>query len=267
MHGRGKGPTAAELPSLQALAPLRWVLEKSHPITRPVVFVHGVRTSSAIWSPQLDAMSRHGHHAVAIDLPAHGTRAGDRFTWDGALAVIDEAVSACAEPPLLVGLSLGGYISLAYAARNEGRLAGLVLAACSTEIRGKPVGAYRRVAHRLRRAMNDDGGSWDIVTDMLGVMKGYSSLADLRRLGVPVWLVNGRRDPLRLDERRLAGTRPGTRLSVVPRAGHDVNSHAPAAFNRIVLDALRELRLPTERLASLPTPRRVFVPLPIPVGS
>lgn len=212
-------------------------------------------------------MRRHGHHAVAVDLPAHGTRAGDRFTWDGALAAIDEAVWACAEPPLLVGLSLGGYISLAYAARNEGKLAGVLLAGCSTEIRGKPVGAYRFVAHRLRRVLSDGGGSWDIVTDVLGAMKGYSSLTDLRRINVPVWLVNGRRDPLRLNERRLAGIRPGTRLNVVPRAGHDVNSHAPAAFNRIVLGALRELGLPTGRLAHLPAPRPAFGSLPLPVGS
>ena len=252
---------------MQALVPLPCVPEKSHTITRPVVFVHGIRTSSAIWSHQLDVMRRHGHHAVAVDLPAHGTRAGDRFTWDGALAAIDEAVWTCAEPPLLVGLSLGGYISLAYAARNEGRLAGVVLAGCSTEIRGKPVGAYRFITHRLRRALSDDGGSWDIVNDMLGAMKGYSSLTDLRRISVPVWLVNGRRDPLRLDERRLAAIRPGTRLNVVPGAGHDVNSHAPAAFNRIVLGALRELGLPAKRLAHLPTPRPAFGPLPLPVGA
>jgi pimeloyl-ACP methyl ester carboxylesterase len=57
-----------------------------------------------------------------------------------------------------------------------------------------------------------------------------------------VWLVNGRRDPLRLDERRYLEARPGTRLTVVPNAGHDVNAHAPVAFNRILLDALHELR-------------------------
>jgi len=73
-------------------------------------------------------------------------------------------------------------------------------------------------------------------------MGGHSSLADLRRLLVPVWLVNGQRDVLRLEERRYLAARPGTRLTVVPGAGHDVNSHAPIVFNRILLDVLTELR-------------------------
>jgi pimeloyl-ACP methyl ester carboxylesterase len=217
-------------------------------IPRPVVFVHGVRTSSAIWSAQVAAVAEHGHRGIAIDLPGHGTRAGEKFTAEAAFAAIDEAVDGCAVPPLLVGLSLGGYTSLAYAARREGLLAGVVLAGCSTEIRGKPIGAYRRVAHHVTRALRIGGDDWAVVTEMLGEIQGYSSLADLRRVGVPVWLVNGRRDPLRLDERRLLDARPGTQLSVVPGAGHDVNTHAPIAFNQILLDALHELRRPDLRL-------------------
>jgi pimeloyl-ACP methyl ester carboxylesterase len=144
--------------------------------------------------------------------------------------------------PLLVGLSLGGYAALAYAARNQDKLAGIVLAGCSTEIKGKPLSAYRRLSHQASRAFGWGGGTWHVVTDMLAALHGYSPLADLRRLHLPVWLVNGRRDPLRIDERRYLGAAPSSQLTVVRRAGHDVNSHAPAAFNRILLDALHDLR-------------------------
>jgi pimeloyl-ACP methyl ester carboxylesterase len=201
-------------------------------------------------------MTQRGHRSVAIDLPGHGSRVLERFTAEAAFAVIDEAVDSFDVPPLLVGLSLGGYTSLAYAARREGKLAGVVLAGCSTEIRGKPIGAYRRLAHDVTRTLRIGGDDWAVVTDMLAAIKGYSPLADLRGLGVPVWLVNGRRDPLRLDERRYLGARPGTRLSVVPGAGHDVNSHQPIAFNRILLDALHELRLPALHLRDLHLPDR-----------
>jgi pimeloyl-ACP methyl ester carboxylesterase len=85
---------------------------------------------------------------------------------------------------------------------------------------------------------------------MLGALAGYSSLADLRRLRLPVWLVNGARDPLRLDERRYLRAAPAARLTVVPRAGHDVNLHAPVAFNRVLLDALHELRTPAPALTA-----------------
>ena len=210
-------------------------------IARPIVLVHGTRTSSTIWAAQVEALRRSGHPTVAIDLPGHGARADERFTLDGALAAIDDAVASCTQPPLLVGLSLGGYTALAYAGRHEERVAGVVLAGCSTEIRGKPVSLYRRASHHVTRWLGLGKGSWHVVTDMLTALAGYSPLADLRRLLVPVWLVNGARDPLRIDERRYLRAVPRARLTVVPRAGHDVNSHAPAAFNRVLLDALHEL--------------------------
>ena len=206
------------------------------------MLVHGTRTSSSIWDPQVAALEARGHATVAVDLPGPGARRGERFTLEGALEAIDEAVAACLAPPLLVGLSLGGYTSLAYAGRNEHRLAGVVLAGCSTELRGKPLGLYRHLAHHANRRLSVGGDTWHVVSDMLAAVAGYSPLADLRRLSLPVWLVNGARDPLRLDERRYLRARPGTRLTVVPGAGHDVNSHAPAAFNHALFEALAELR-------------------------
>ena len=215
---------------------------------RPIVLVHGTRTSSAIWRRQVDALERSGHRTIAIDLPGHGSRTGERFSLPGAIAAIDRAVESCTEPPLLVGLSLGGYASLAYTREHEDKIAGVVLAGCSTEIKGKPVSAYRRVADVVARTLRPVGGTWHVVTDMLTSLDGYSPLADLRSTAVPVWLVNGSRDPLRLDERRYLEARPGARLTVVPRAGHDVNAHAPVAFNRVLLNALHDLR-PRDSLA------------------
>ncbi len=148
----------------------------------------------------------------------------------------------CDRPPLLVGVSLGGYASLAYAGRHGDRVAGVVLAGCSTEIKGKPVGLYRRIAAQVTRRLPVGGVGWGVVTDMLTAMAGYSPLADLRRLVMPVWLINGRRDPLRLDEWRYRRAAPAARVSVVAGAGHDVNTHAPAAFTRALFDALAELR-------------------------
>jgi len=215
----------------------------------PIVFVHGVRTSSAIWTDQIAAMSLSGHESVAVDLPGHGARSHEQFTLRGALEAIDQAVESFAVPPLLVGLSLGGYSSLAYAARHQHKVAGVVLAGCSTEIRGKPLGAYRSLSLQVARTFRPTGGTWHVVTDMLSAMNGHSSLADLRHLLIPVWLVNGQRDILRLEERRYLAALPGTRLTVVPRAGHDVNSHAPIAFNRILLNVMHELRAAAATLA------------------
>ena len=144
-------------------------------------------------------------------------------------------------PPLLVGLSLGGYASLAYARRARAQDRRRGPGGLLDGDQGQAPHAYRRAAGSSP-ARCASAAHWHVVTDMLTSLAGYSPLADLRRTAVPVWLVNGSRDPLRLDERRYLEARPGARLTVVPRAGHDVNAHAPVAFNRVLLDALHELR-------------------------
>ncbi|GAB2453093.1 alpha/beta fold hydrolase [Xylanimonas ulmi] len=262
-----------------------------------VVFVHGMRTSSAIWDRQLEHVRDAGYDAVAVDLPAHGERRDERFTLPGAFDVIDDAVATFAadRPIALVGLSLGGYTTLAYAARDAAlhqagatreptRLAGVVAAACCSDPKGKPVALFRDVAHvtvagasaarrqaraasaRWRAALRGQGSraggsdvaallggtvavgpfrpGWDVVTDALTHLAGHSSVADVRAARVPVWLVNGSRDHLRLQEQRhLAAAYQGA-LVVVPGAGHDVNTDAPDAFNRVLTRALRDFRRP-----------------------
>ena len=127
-----------------------------------------------IWRRQVDALERSGHATIALDLPGHGARSGERFSLTGALEAIDDAVRSCSEPPLLVGLSLGGYASLAYTREHAGQIAGVVLAGCSTEIKGKPVSAYRRIADLVARVRRPGGGSWRVVTDILTSLAGYS---------------------------------------------------------------------------------------------
>ena len=58
----------------------------------PVVFLHGLRTSRTMWRAQVAAVEAAGHPAVAIDLPGHGRRRGERFTWDGAIDAVARGV-------------------------------------------------------------------------------------------------------------------------------------------------------------------------------
>jgi pimeloyl-ACP methyl ester carboxylesterase len=120
-----------------------------------VVFVHGMRTSGAIWESQVEHVRAAGHEAVAIDLPAHGTRRHDRFSMDGAFEALDDAVATLPSGPVaLVGLSLGGYTSLAWAARpgTTDRLVGVLAAGCTSDPKGKPVRLYRDVAKTVAKA-------------------------------------------------------------------------------------------------------------------
>lgn len=209
-------------------------------MSTPVVFVHGTRSSGAVWQAQVAELDRRGVPSIALDLPGHGSRTQEHFTLTGALEAIDAAISQCAQPPLLVGLSLGGYSALEYAGTHPHRLAGLMAVACATSPRRPFVQAYRSAAYRLNRQFGL-GGDWTVVHEMLGEVWRVRPLELLQVIDCPVWLVNGARDPLRLGRTVFHRVRPGMRGIVIPEAGHDVNLHQPEKFNAVLLDALQVL--------------------------
>jgi pimeloyl-ACP methyl ester carboxylesterase len=237
-----------------------------------VVFVHGIRTSRTMWRAQLDALSAAGRDAVAIDLPGHGDRISESFTVDAALAAIDEEVSRTDSPVLLVGLSLGGYFSIRYAAEHPDRVAGLVAASCSSLPRRVSVGAYRALARGIHRLpdrglalhngmarrfvppagfvdLGAGGVALDVMDDGLAAAGQLDPLRDLAAYPGPVWLVNGALDHFRLDESRmLRACRDGRRVRI-PGATHLASLVRPEAFTRIVVDALETV---DRRLARRP---------------
>jgi pimeloyl-ACP methyl ester carboxylesterase len=225
-----------------------------------VVLVHGVRTSRTMWRRQREALDRAGVASVAVDLPGHGARADERFTLDGAVAAVAAGVDELGGRALVVGLSLGGYVAIAHAARHSEQVTGLVAAGCSTRPRRALVSGWALLARGIARL--PDQGAWlndsfarsvlgaDATTDLgaggfaLGVMAdvlhdvaALDPVAELARVEAPVWLVNGRWDHFRGDERRYLAACQDGHLVVVPGATHLVSIVAPVAFTRVVLEA------------------------------
>lgn len=250
-----------------------------------VVLVHGLRTSATMWRRQLLALDALDLDVVAVDLPGHGSRLEEPFTLDEAFRVIDAALEPRGLsqeplpgqplPRLLVGLSLGGYLAIEYAARNPGRLDGLVAASCGVRPRGAPLGGYRRLAALIARlpdrgrALNDlmaraflpsaavedviaGGVALDVMAPALELVGTIDPERALAAVDVPVWFVNGRFDHFRIEERRmLRATRDG-RLVVVPGATHLVSLARPDEFTAVVSGAVAEL----EHRAALAARRR-----------
>lgn len=214
-------------------------------MTPPVVFVHGTRSSAVVWAAQIEALRRRGVDSIAVDLPGHGTRTDERFTLDGAVATVQDAVARSARPPLLVGLSLGGYTALHYAGTHADRIAGVMAVACSTPPNRPFVPAFRFAAHHVTRLFGLGGGTWHVVTDVLREVMACRPLTVLHTSALPVWLVSGSRDPMRLGTPLYRWANPRARYAVIPRSGHDVNLDQPAAFNSRMFRALGELASPT----------------------
>lgn len=230
-----------------------------------VVLVHGLRTSASMWREQVRALERAGHEAVAIDLPGHGRRMSERFTLDGAVEAIGAAIDSATQPVFLCGFSLGGYTAIHWAGSAAGHnpgIRGLLAASCGTQPYRIALDSWRlaaRVIHRLpdrglglnnwavRAAVRDPelandviagGVALDVMDDALRELRALHPLESLRRIDVPVWVVNGTLDHFRLEERKYVRAARDARLVHIPGATHMVSLTRPAAFTRVLLDAV-----------------------------
>lgn len=230
----------------------------------PIVLVHGIRTSRTMWRAQVEQLQAAGFEVTAIDLPGHGDRLSETFSIDAADAAIEEAVLAFDRPVLLVGLSLGGYLAIDYAAKHPERVAGLMAASCLTLPRGVGLWGYRalaRLIHRLPdrgRWLNDTmarlflppagvtdmaagGVALDVMDTALGAVGRLDPIASLERYPGPVWFVTGSLDHFRLNQKAFAAAKPQASVVVIRGATHLVSLVKPDEFTGAVTDAASTL--------------------------
>jgi non-heme chloroperoxidase len=225
-----------------------------------VVLVHGIRTSRTMWRSQLEHLADRDIPAVAVELPGHGSRMSETFTLESAFATIDDAVQKAAAdgPVLLVGHSMGGLVSVAYAgAEDAPPVAGFIGASCTSFPRGAGLATYRALARTfnalpgqgmwlsdrvLAATLPDDtrpdfgaGGFALAAQDVaLASLGGLNLAADLQRLRMPLWWINGQFDQLRMQERLFQRLTPQSELIVVPRTSHLVTAMRPRVFNALL---------------------------------
>src|SRR5439155_13636424 len=98
---------------------------------KPVVLLHAFPLARSMWRPQVEAL-RGEFRVIVPDLRGFGETGG--FTGAPSVERMADDVAALldalkvGEPVALGGLSMGGYVALAFARRHPGRLRALVLA-------------------------------------------------------------------------------------------------------------------------------------------
>jgi len=99
----------------------------------PIVMVHGAFCGGWVFDDFARPFAAAGHQVLTPDLPGHGEAAGRETVVGRSMGDYARAVTAVAEqqsaPPVLIGHSMGGLVSLMAAARTP--VAGVILLAPS----------------------------------------------------------------------------------------------------------------------------------------
>jgi pimeloyl-ACP methyl ester carboxylesterase len=216
----------------------------------PLLLTHGFGESARMWAPNVAALSA-ARRVITWDMRGHGasespddqTRYTQQACLDDMAALLD---AAGAKQAVLGGLSLGGYLSLAFRLAHPERVAGLLLFDTgpgfrSDEARQRWNEQSAATASRLERSGSAALGQARAARGMLTQSDG-TVIESLPAIDVPTLVLVGADDTAFLGAASyLAGKIPGSALVTIPDAGHVANRDQPAAFNEAVAGFLAGL--------------------------
>lgn len=230
----------------------------------PVLLTHGFSASSTMWLPNLARIGA-GRPVVTWDIRGHGRTAvppdDGYFTQDESVADMAAVLDACGvERAVVGGLSLGGFLSLAFYVAHPGRVAGLVL--CDTGPGYRSDGGRQgwndyalaqaaRLESQGLAAVGDSpetrGQRQDpaaLARAARGILTQHDSavIDSLPSISVPTLVVVGEQDtPFLAAAEYMAKRIPGAVKVVIPNAGHASNIDQPEMFNQALADFLTGL--------------------------
>jgi pimeloyl-ACP methyl ester carboxylesterase len=201
----------------------------------PLVLTHGFGDSVATWTELRPILSER-YETWSWDLLGHGRSARPtsrlEYSLQIALADLESVIRAAGGDVVLIGHSLGGYLSQYRCARSLERVRALVLIATGPGFRSQ---AKRE---RWNDYVHKGAGRFDVPEAALKMAEMHDDhvLANLEKLTVPILQICGEADAryhsaLEVLEQRL----PSVESMIVPSAGHHVHrSHAPEVGARIL---------------------------------
>lgn len=224
-----------------------------------ILLTHGYSATSQMWRPQIDALSRE-HTLILWDMRGHGRSGspssadayGERATTEDMAALLDELGFAKA---IVGGLSLGGYMSLAFQVDFPERVEALLVIDTGPGFR-RDAGRdeWNRTAMAQAEALEERGfealqgrsaemamAQHDSVDGLIMAARHMLTQGNARvieslpHIRVPTLVVVGENDtPFLAATDYMAGKIPGAEKAIIQDAGHAVNLDQPEAFNQVV---------------------------------
>jgi pimeloyl-ACP methyl ester carboxylesterase len=241
----------------------------------PLLLTHGYSSTSEMWHGQIEALSKH-HKLVLWDMRGHGRSdyPDDLFAYSEALTVADMAAlldQVGAKNAIVGGLSLGGYMSLAFYRAHPDRVCALLIIDTGPGFKKDDAReAWNKRAHEtgdrfereglgaLKSASRERSGiSHRDASGLARAARGMLTQRDARvieslpDIKVPSLVVVGADDtPFLAASDYMAAKIPGAAKVVIPGGGHAVNIDQPQAFIDAVLPFLGGLDARTTQKAA-----------------
>ncbi len=241
----------------------------------PLLLIHGFPLDRTLWRTQIAGLSQI-FRVIAPDLRGFGQSSdtdGEAVTMDQYAADLKSLLdSVNVKQAVVGGISMGGYVALAFYAQYADRVKGLLLAN-TRAIPDSEEGKQSRLTNAQR--VGEAGSSFLVETmapKMLGpsakpeieiavrsmmarqrapglmsALRGMAARPDrttlLRFATVPALIVSGTKDALipPSDSEAMHGLIPNSRLVIIPDAGHLSNLDKADAFNHVVREFYKQV--------------------------
>ena len=233
----------------------------------PVVLLgHGYGSTRHMWDEQHRALADRWR-VVSWDMRGHGQTDSpdDPARYSAALTVADMRAllqHLDVERAVIGGLSLGGYVSLAFVLAHPEMTRALVICDSgpgyrnaearaqwnqraherAANLEAKGLEALARRSRETQQAVHRSAQGLAHAARGMLAQEGSQVIDGLGSIRVPTLVIVGDQDqPFVAPSEYMAKKIPGARLEVIPGAGHSSNLDQPEIFNRVLREFLASL--------------------------
>jgi pimeloyl-ACP methyl ester carboxylesterase len=235
---------------------------------RPILLTHGHLSSRTAWEGQHRALADR-YRVISWDIRGHGQTVSPddpaQYSLDLTVADIRALLGHLGlERAVIGGLSLGGYVSLAFYLQHPEMVDALVICdsgpgyrnaearaqwnerafSRAAELEAKGLESLESRSREVRESRSRHRSAQALAHATRGILaqQGSTVIDGLPSIGVPTLVIVGDQDqPFVAPCEYMAKKIPGARLETIAGAGHSSNLDQPDAFNRVLLDFLGSL--------------------------